>query len=112
MCNNGEYSLYLSRAFCIGFVVSERTVHKCLELKSLLEQKTCLAIHGHTFGGGVGNRTVEKGVSGVRGPGPAKVLLNEKFDCSLGPSAIKYPMARTGSRRPWLGKRVTHQSFS
>ena len=50
------------------------------------------------------DRTVERGgggVVGVGGPGPAKVLFNEKFDCSFGPSAIKYPWVRTGSRRPW-----------
>ena len=27
----------------------------------------------------------------VGGPGPAKVSLNEKIDCSLGPGAMKYP---------------------
>ena len=42
------------------------------------------------------------GVGGVGGPGTAKVLFNEKIVCSPGPGAMKYPGARTGSRRPWL----------
>ena len=38
---------------------------------------------------------------GARAPkGPAKVSFNDKIDCSLGPSEMKYPRARTGSRRP------------
>ena len=41
------------------------------------------------------------GVGGVGGSRPAKVFRNEKFDCSLGPSAIKYPWAHTGSPWPW-----------
>ena len=39
--------------------------------------------------GGAGSS--RRGVGGVGGTGPAKDLLNEKFGCSLGPGAIKYP---------------------
>ena len=52
-----------------------------------------------------GGRTVERGgggVGGVGGPGPAKVLFNRRIDCLFGPGAMKYPWARTGSRRPWV----------
>ena len=48
------------------------------------------------------HRTVERGVSVVGGPGPAEVIFNEKFDCSLGSGAMKYPVVRTGSQRPWI----------
>ena len=40
------------------------------------------------------------GVGGVGGLGPAKVLFSVETDCTLGPGAMKYPGARTGSRRP------------
>ena len=47
-------------------------------------------------------RTVERGVGrvGDPGPGPAKVLFNEKIVCPLGPGAMQYQEARTGSRWP------------
>ena len=49
------------------------------------------------MGGGGGG-----GVGGVGGPGPANILIIEKIDCSLGPGAMEYPWARTGSRRPCI----------
>ena len=37
---------------------------------------------------------------GIGGVGVSKVFYNKKIDCPPGPGEMKYPGARTGSRRP------------
>ena len=57
---------------------------------SLLLRHNCISTRG--------------GIGGVRGSWTRapQVLLNEKIAYSLGPGAMKYPRARTGSRRPCI----------